>query len=154
MSFEKIIKLKVISDDSELEDDEALEEFLVNFLNDEFYKDALTFERVIDEMTEKRFWLSPIVYDGEQRFVRDKSLIGEKSMSNNEVVDLLNELSEENEKLKKDCSNLIDDNTEYVAEINQMHKENEQLKADKQSLIDFIKKEFPKSHKHILEGFE
>lgn len=49
MSFEKVMKLKVISGDSELEDDEALEEFLVNFLNDEFYKDALTFERVIDE---------------------------------------------------------------------------------------------------------
>ena len=49
MSFEKIIKLKVISGDSELEDDEALEEFLVNFLNDEFYKDALTFERVISD---------------------------------------------------------------------------------------------------------
>ena len=45
----KIIKLKVISDDSELEDDESLEEFLVNFLNDEFYKDALTFERVIND---------------------------------------------------------------------------------------------------------
>ena len=49
MSFEKVMKLKVISGDSELEDDEALEEFLVNFLNDEFYKDELKFERVIDE---------------------------------------------------------------------------------------------------------
>lgn len=48
MSFEKIIKLKVISGDSELEDDEALEEFLVNFLNDEFYKDELKFERVLE----------------------------------------------------------------------------------------------------------
>ena len=48
MSFEKVMKLKVISGDSELEDDEALEEFLVNFLNDEFYKDALTFERVLE----------------------------------------------------------------------------------------------------------
>lgn len=48
MSFEKVMKLKVISGDSELEDDEALEEFLVNFLNDEFYKDALTFEGVIE----------------------------------------------------------------------------------------------------------
>ena len=48
MSFEKIIKLKVISEDSELEDDEALEEFLVNFLNDEFYKDELKFERVLE----------------------------------------------------------------------------------------------------------
>ena len=36
----------------------------------------------------------------------------------------------------------------------ELEKENEQLKADKQSLIDFIKKEFPKSHKHILEGLE
>ena len=48
MSFEKIIKLKVISGDSEPEDDEALEEFLVNFLNDEFYKDELKFERVLE----------------------------------------------------------------------------------------------------------
>lgn len=48
MSFEKVMKLKVISGDSELEDDEALEEFIVNFLNDEFYKDALTFERVLE----------------------------------------------------------------------------------------------------------
>ena len=40
----------------------------------------------------------------------------------------MNDLSEENEQLKKDCSNLIDDNTEYVAEINQMHKENEHIK--------------------------
>ena len=38
--------------------------------------------------------------------------------------------------------------------LNDLNDENEQLKADKQSLIDFIKKEFPKSHKHILEGFE
>lgn len=49
MSFEKVMKLKVISGDSELEDDEALEEFLVNFLNDEFYKDELKFERVISD---------------------------------------------------------------------------------------------------------
>ena len=106
-------------------------------------------------------------------------------MTDTTIVKLNNriwELEKENGQLKKDCSNLIDDNTEYVAEINQMHKENEQLqkkndnlvhmiarvqyradtikdenkqlKADKQSLIEFIKKEFPKSHKHILEGFE
>ena len=43
---------------------------------------------------------------------------------------------------------------EIVDELNSLAEENEQLKADKQSLIDFIKKEFPKSHKHILEGFE
>ena len=49
MSFEKVMKLKVISGDSELEDDEALEEFLVNFFFFVFYKDALTFERVISD---------------------------------------------------------------------------------------------------------
>ena len=98
-------------------------------------------------MTEKRFtifgeWHKDCVIDE----IRDNT--GEY-VTIGRVVDLLNE----NEQLKKDCSNLIDDNTEYVAEINQMHKENEQLKVDKQALIDFIKKEFPKSHKHILEGF-
>ena len=77
-------------------------------------------------MTEKRFWLSPIVYDGEQRFVRDKSLIGEKSMSNNEVVDLLNELSDENEQLKQDKINLhrvmSRDRIRYLNENEQLKK--------------------------------
>ena len=39
-------------------------------------------------------------------------------LTDKEVVDLLNKLADENEKLKKDCSNLIDDNTEYVSEMN------------------------------------
>jgi len=64
-----------------------------------------------------------------------------------DVVSLLNQLNDENEQLKKDCTVLIYHNQDY-------RKENEQLKADKQALIDFIRKEFPKSHKHILEGFE
>ena len=74
----------------------------------------------------------------------------------NEKEDALNvfEMIDELNYLNDCCDNLIEDNTEYVAEINQMHKENEQLKVDKQALIDFIKKEFPKSYKHILEGFE
>ena len=61
-----------------------------------------------------------------------------EQLTNFEVVDLLNNLSEEKEKLKKDCSNLIDDNTEYVAEINQMHKENEQLKQINQEIYELI----------------
>lgn len=64
-----------------------------------------------------------------------------------DVVSLLNQLNDENEQLKKDCTVLIYHNQDY-------RKENEQLKADKQALIDFIRKEFPKSYKHILEGFE
>ena len=63
-----------------------------------------------------------------------------------EIVDLLNQFAKENEELKKDATTLIYANQDY-------RHENEQLKADKQRLIDFIKKEFPKSHKHILEGF-
>ena len=43
--------------------------------------------------------------------------------------------------------------TELAQELSTLVDENEQLKADKQALIDFIRKEFPKSHKHILEGF-
>ena len=34
------------------------------------------------------------------------------------ITERLNKLADENEKLKKDCSNLIDDNTEYVSEMN------------------------------------
>ena len=56
----------------------------------------------------------------------------------NDIANRLNNLSEENEKLKNDCSNLIDDNTEYVAEINQMHKENEQLKQINQEIYELI----------------
>lgn len=55
-----------------------------------------------------------------------------------EMEDYLARLEEKNEKLKKDCSNLIDDNTEYVAEINQMHKENEQLKQIINELSDML----------------
>ena len=43
---------------------------------------------------------------------------------------------------------------DVLDKLNEVAQENEQLKVDKQSLIEFIKKEFPKSHKHILEGFE
>ena len=73
------------------------------------------------------------------------------------IVELLNTLSEENEQLKKQLSDDFNQSnciTVQKSIISDLKKENEQLKADKQSLIDFIRKEFPKSHKHILEGFE
>ena len=94
------------------------------------------FENRLDKSNVKFNTLNP-VWDTEK----------EDALNVFEMIDELNYLND-------CCNNLIDDNTEYVAEINQMHKENEQLKVDKQSLIDFIQKEFPKSHKHILEGFE
>ena len=70
------------------------------------------------------------------------------------IATAINELLEENEQLKKSVKRQQDSNNECAKLIQEQQKENEQLKADKQSLIDFIKKEFPKSHKHILEGFE
>ena len=73
-------------------------------------------------------------------------------------------MSKENERLKKDCSNLIDDNTEYVAEINQMHKENEQLKQRIKSRLHYYRElcnEFDKDDgftynivKRIVEDLE
>lgn len=107
-------------------------------------------------MTEKRYYCkdyeeSYYVFDSktlsESEFEENVEYYGYNvfadSLTGEEVVDLLNE----NEQLKKDCTVLIYHNQEY-------RKENEQLKADKQSLIDFIRNEFPKSYKHILEGFE
>ena len=76
-------------------------------------------------MTEKRFQYNvnknTIEQDG--KFVAYMN-----SVDGVRIANKLNVLQNENEELKKDCSNLIEDNTEYVAEINQMHKENEQLK--------------------------
>ena len=47
---------------------------------------------------------------------------------------------------------------DYVSDVcpvlNELMKEKEQLQNDKEALIDFIKMKFPKSYKHILEGFE
>ena len=94
-------------------------------------------------MTKKRFKLN-----SEIGFI-DTQKCGEDTMTLFEVVVELNKLNEENEKLKQNCKNY-----EWYKQYKAVLNENEQLKADKQALIDFIRKEFPKSHKHILEGFE
>ena len=70
----------------------------------------------------------------------------DKEYTDDEIIDLLNEQHERIQVLKASNGEMED----YLARL---EEKNEQLKADKQSLIDFIKKEFPKSHKHILEGF-
>jgi len=88
--------------------------------------------------------------ENEQLKSKNRGLQSELQIFKEDVThsnQIINKLNDENEQLKKDCTVLIYHNQEY-------RKENEQLKADKQALIDFIKKEFPKSHKHILEGFE
>ena len=67
---------------------------------------------------------------------------------------LTSKLLEKNEQLKKENNILKASNGEYEDTLARLEEKNEQLKEDKQALIDFIQKEFPKSHKHILEGFE
>ena len=70
-----------------------------------------------------------------------------EQLTNFEVVKLLNELHEEKQHLQRRCGAMQE-------EIEILSEENKQLKQDKDDLIDFIKKEFPKSHKHILGDLE
>ena len=89
-------------------------------------------------MTEKRFTKQE-VYDGINRYKINES---------NFIVEILDD------DIPMHYSTIVNRLNEQHKTITRLEKENEQLKADKQSLIDFIRKEFPKSHKHILEGFE
>ena len=87
----------------------------------------------------------------EKRFTTDNG-------SHEDVCLVDNLTKKEYESNFEDMVSLMNDiwnQTQRFEKHNQrLEKENEQLKSDKQSLIDFIRKEFPKSHKHILEGFE
>ena len=81
----------------------------------------------------------------------------DEKITDKEIEKLVNHLLNQNEKLKKDCSNLIDDNTEYVAEINQMHKENGQLKSYTGEMEDYLarleeKNEQLKQENSVFEG--
>ena len=71
-----------------------------------------------------------------------------------EVCPLLNDIDSENTHVKYSLSAHMVDLNNCKGKCSALEEENEQLKADKQRLIDFIRKEFPKSYKHILEGFE
>lgn len=74
-------------------------------------------------MSEQRFWLVSLEYDGEQRFVRDNNLIGEKSLSNQEVVDLLNE---QQAKIHRDEISI----KTMISNMEKLEKENEQLRIE------------------------
>ena len=95
-------------------------------------------------MTEKRFTVEPTMIrecivdntTGEQLDTFDYT---------ERLCEVLNELNEENQKLLRDCDNLIDDNTELVVESNQDNKklkevleENEQLKLQNSTLMKEI----------------
>ena len=102
-------------------------------------------------MTEKRFKLSEpngayLIDNDEPKYhwIND----------DDKIIDLLNSLTDKNEQLQKKNDNLVHMIARVQYRADSIKDENEQLKVDKQALIDFIRKEFPKSHKHILEGFE
>ncbi len=85
-------------------------------------------------MTEKRFHLCTVVYEGEVRTVRDNSLIGEKSLSSQEVVDLLNSFNEQHQLMKEVLQEKID--------------ENEQLKQEIQSIYEIVEEYVHTHHAH------
>ena len=104
-------------------------------------------------MTEnKRFKLK---YINEQHISANlydnKTFIGAIGIGEELIVELLNDLSQENEQLKKDWDSVSHNwalmYDEAKNKVEELSKENKQLKA-------FIRNEFPKSYKHILEGFE
>lgn len=114
-------------------------------------------------MTEQRFWLVPLNYEGEQRFVRDNMLVGEKSMSNQEVVDYLNKITEENEQLKQRIKRLerglerernattqihLKWSDEAETMITELAEENEQLKN---SIREAYKNERTTLGKNVLK---
>ena len=89
-------------------------------------------------MIEKRFKVTNISENGNTGLF----WLGKDNLSVYDVVRLLNELDSENQKLKQDCDNLINDNTELVVELNQDSKklkevleENEKLKFQNSNLM-------------------
>ena len=109
-------------------------------------------------MTEKRFKLAFENFDGwaildtTGEYSDDEDYID--WLSGQKAVDVLNELTEKNKELRLQLNLCSDQRNEFhrglrenANRVGKLEKENEQLK-------DFIRKEFPKSHKHILEGFE
>ena len=68
-------------------------------------------------MSERRFWF--VIDKGELDYVQDN--VTKERITVTELEDLLNQLSDENEQLRNDCSILVQSNQEY-------RKENEQLR--------------------------
>lgn len=86
--------------------------------------------------------------------------LGKDNLSVYDIVRLLNELDSENQKLKQDCDNLIDDNTELVIELNQDSKklkelleENEKLKFQNSNLMKEVA-EYSRKAKELEKMFK
>jgi len=77
-------------------------------------------------MSEKRFRVNDLakyIYSEIGEYVDEKHTL--TPLRNDELCKLLNELNEENQRLKNDCSILVQSNQEYRKENEQLRKENE-----------------------------
>lgn len=108
-------------------------------------------------MTEnKRFW-----YEGAKIFDGEEFVCCTLSIWKKQLVDLLNELHEENQDLKKRLNLIneqilnkyrwedIDDNTELVVELNQDSKELKELQEENRQLKQFKEDVFNKIDMHL-----
>ena len=89
-------------------------------------------------MTEKRFHLCTVVYEGEVRTVRDNSLIGEKSLSSQEVVDLLNSFNEQHQLMKEVLQEKIDENEQLKSELSEKDIQLDFLKDENQHMRNLV----------------
>lgn len=90
-------------------------------------------------------------------FIQDNTCEGgdvEGVMDLTEIEDMLNSLNDENKELRIQYNFIREHSNEFhrraienADRVGKLERENEQLR-------DFIRKEFPKSYKHILEGLE
>ena len=85
-------------------------------------------------MTEKRFthkkWYNERqLFDGDESFA-----IVDVYNQADKICDKFNELAEENQRLKNDCSILVQSNQEYRKENEQLKEENKELKKHIQEL--------------------
>lgn len=119
-------------------------------------------------MSEKRFTLIDGIKKGTHSGIWDKQKQNNQRTGDElwigEVVSMLNEgvmIADENEQLKEDCDNLINDNTELVVELNQDSKklkevveENKELKQKIESLKMEIAelRESEKDNYNITDG--
>lgn len=92
----------------------------------------------------------------EKRFTKCDTKIRDngEEMTQAEVRDMLNSLNDENKELRIQYNFIREHSNEFhrraienADRVGKLERENEQLR-------DFIRKEFPKSYKHILEGLE
>ena len=77
---------------------------------------------VEDPLHEYGRWCKPVLEDGKTGKQYENAL---------EVMDLLNELNDENEQLRKELQTVVFDASSYLLKIQEIEKENRQLKQQK-----------------------